>query len=40
MLYAIFDLARNDYFTPGSEILAIHSGGVWGLLGMRDKFNR
>jgi len=40
MLYAIFNLAGAGYFMPGSEILAIHSGGIWGLLGMRDKFNR
>jgi 1-aminocyclopropane-1-carboxylate deaminase len=38
MLYAIFDLARKDHFAPGSSILAIHSGGIWGLLGMKDKF--
>lgn len=38
MLYAIFDLAQNDYFTSGDEILAIHSGGIWGLLGMKDRF--
>ncbi|MDB5274885.1 MAG: 1-aminocyclopropane-carboxylate deaminase, partial [Chitinophagaceae bacterium] len=38
MLYAIFDLARKNHFAPGSQILAIHSGGIWGLLGMKDKF--
>lgn len=38
MFYAIFDLARRGYFAPGSEILAIHSGGIWGLLGMKEKF--
>ncbi|MCR8558180.1 pyridoxal-phosphate dependent enzyme [Mucilaginibacter sp. BJC16-A38] len=38
MLYAIYDLAAKDYFKPGSRILAIHSGGIWGLLGMKDKF--
>ena len=38
MLYAIYDLATNNYFKPGSRILAIHSGGIWGLLGMKDKF--
>ncbi|TWR27486.1 1-aminocyclopropane-1-carboxylate deaminase/D-cysteine desulfhydrase [Mucilaginibacter pallidiroseus] len=38
MLYAIYDLARKDHFTPGSSILAIHSGGIWGLLGMKGKF--
>jgi 1-aminocyclopropane-1-carboxylate deaminase len=38
MLYAIFDMARNDHFKPGEQILAIHSGGIWGLLGMKEKF--
>ena len=38
MLYALYDLVAADYFTPGSRILAIHSGGIWGLLGMKDKF--
>jgi len=38
MLYAIFDLAAKNYFKPGEKILAIHSGGIWGLLGMKDKF--
>jgi 1-aminocyclopropane-1-carboxylate deaminase len=38
MLYAIYDLAAKNYFKPDSSILAIHSGGIWGLLGMKDKF--
>ena len=38
MFYALYDLAAKDYFKPGSSILAIHSGGIWGLLGMKDKF--
>ncbi|MDB5140353.1 MAG: 1-aminocyclopropane-carboxylate deaminase [Mucilaginibacter sp.] len=38
MLYALYDLATNNYFKPGDRILAIHSGGIWGLLGMKDKF--
>ncbi|WP_428330261.1 1-aminocyclopropane-1-carboxylate deaminase/D-cysteine desulfhydrase [Mucilaginibacter sp.] len=38
MLYAIYDLAAKDHFSPGSSILAIHSGGIWGLLGMKNKF--
>jgi 1-aminocyclopropane-1-carboxylate deaminase len=38
MLYALYDLAAKDHFAPGSKILAIHSGGIWGLLGMKDKF--
>jgi len=40
MLYAIYDLAAKNHFKPGSKILAIHSGGIWGLLGMKDKFDR
>jgi 1-aminocyclopropane-1-carboxylate deaminase len=38
MMYAVYDLAAKNYFKPGSRILAIHSGGIWGLLGMKDKF--
>lgn len=38
MLYAIYDMAAKGQFAPGSKILAIHSGGIWGLLGMKDKF--
>ncbi|MGV3507727.1 MAG: 1-aminocyclopropane-1-carboxylate deaminase/D-cysteine desulfhydrase, partial [Sphingobacteriaceae bacterium] len=38
MIFAIFDLAMKDYFPPGSQILAIHTGGLFGLLGMKDKF--
>lgn len=38
MLYAVYALAAKNYFKPGSSILAIHSGGIWGLLGMKDKF--
>lgn len=40
MLFALYDLAAKDHFAPGSSILAIHSGGIWGLLGMKNKFNR
>jgi len=38
MLYALYDLASKNYFSPGSRILALHTGGIWGLLGMKDKF--
>ncbi|HEY4322624.1 MAG TPA: pyridoxal-phosphate dependent enzyme [Mucilaginibacter sp.] len=38
MLYALYDLAAKSYFKPGSSILAIHSGGIWGLLGMKERF--
>jgi 1-aminocyclopropane-1-carboxylate deaminase len=38
MLYAVLDLARQKYFAPGSSILAVHSGGTMGLLGMKNRF--
>jgi len=38
MLYAMYDLAAKGYFKPGSRILTIHSGGIWGLLGMKARF--
>ncbi|MBV8390752.1 MAG: 1-aminocyclopropane-1-carboxylate deaminase/D-cysteine desulfhydrase [Mucilaginibacter sp.] len=38
MLYALYDLAARNYFPPGSRILAIHTGGMWGLLGMKERF--
>ena len=38
MFYALYHLAAANYFKPGSRILAIHSGGIWGLLGMKQKF--
>jgi 1-aminocyclopropane-1-carboxylate deaminase len=38
MLYAIYDLADKGYFKQGDKVLAIHTGGLIGLLGMKDKF--
>jgi|SRR5690606_26158036 len=37
LFYAVFDLVTNDYFKPGDKILAIHTGGVTGLLGMHER---
>jgi 1-aminocyclopropane-1-carboxylate deaminase len=37
-LYAVLDLANQNYFKPESNILAIHSGGIFGLLGLEHKF--
>jgi 1-aminocyclopropane-1-carboxylate deaminase len=34
LLYGILDLVKNDYFKPGTKILAIHSGGLQGIEGM------
>lgn len=38
MLYAIYDLAEKGYFKRGDKVLAVHTGGLIGLLGMKDKF--
>ena len=38
MLFAIYDLAEKNYFSSNSKILAIHTGGSFGLLGMKDRF--
>lgn len=37
MLYAIYDLARYDFFKPGSKIVAYHSGGLQGIEGLRQR---
>lgn len=38
MLFALYDLVKKNHFKPGSRILAVHTGGIWGLLGMKNKF--
>ena len=38
MLFALYDLAEQGAFNPGEKILAIHTGGLWGLLGMKNLF--
>lgn len=37
-LFAIADLAGKNYFKPKSKILMIHTGGLFGILGMLEKF--
>ena len=39
MFFGINHLIANDYFEEGSSILAIHTGGLLGILGMAEKFN-
>ena len=34
MLFGIMDLIEKDYFPKGSKILAIHTGGLQGIIGM------
>jgi 1-aminocyclopropane-1-carboxylate deaminase len=40
MLFALFDLIKRDYFFPGSRIVALHTGGLFGLLGMKERFTQ
>ena len=35
MMYAIWNLIEQDYFPPGSKIIAIHTGGLQGLEGLK-----
>lgn len=37
-LFAIQDLASKNHFKKGEKILMIHTGGLFGILGMLDKF--
>lgn len=39
MFFAIYDLINKDAFPAGSKILAVHTGGLSGILGMVRKFN-
>lgn len=38
MFYAIYDLVRNNKLKKDAKILAIHTGGLLGMFGMKDKF--
>lgn len=40
MLFGIYDLVAKDFFKEGTSILAIHTGGLQGLDGMRDKIRK
>ncbi len=37
-LFAIKDLAEQNFFKPNAKVLMIHTGGLFGLLGMPEKF--
>jgi len=38
MMYAIFDLIKNEFFQPGTKILALHTGGLQGIAGFNQRF--
>lgn len=37
MFYGLFDLIKNDYFPINSKIIALHSGGLQGLAGLKHR---
>ncbi len=40
MMYGIYDLLLNGYFKSGSTIIAIHTGGLQGINGMKPKIEK
>jgi len=38
MLYGIYDLISKDFFPTGSKILAIHTGGLQGIIGFNQRY--
>jgi len=38
MFYGIFDLIEKDFFPKGSRIVAVHTGGLQGVNGFRERF--
>lgn len=40
MMFGIFDLLKKNYFSKGSTIVAIHTGGLQGTAGMRKKIEK
>ncbi|MFD0940702.1 1-aminocyclopropane-1-carboxylate deaminase/D-cysteine desulfhydrase [Pedobacter boryungensis] len=38
LFFAIYDLALKNYFNKDAKILAIHTGGLLGILGMKERF--
>ncbi len=34
MIMAVMELASQDYFEPDSKVLCIHTGGIWGGIGL------
>ena len=35
MMYALWQLIEQDYFPSGSKIIAVHTGGLQGLNGLK-----
>jgi 1-aminocyclopropane-1-carboxylate deaminase len=40
LLFGIYNLILNNYFNNGTNILVIHTGGLQGLMGMKNKLSK
>lgn len=40
MIFGILDLIQKDYFKPNTKILAIHTGGLQGVVGMNHRLQK
>jgi 1-aminocyclopropane-1-carboxylate deaminase len=40
MFFGLYDLIQKGFFKPGTRIVAIHTGGLQGLEGMKDKMTK
>ncbi|MBZ0178072.1 MAG: pyridoxal-phosphate dependent enzyme [Melioribacteraceae bacterium] len=40
MLFAVDDMIRNNYFSKGSNVVALHTGGLQGNAGMQSKIKK
>lgn len=40
MMYGLFDLIEKDYFSRGTKIIAIHTGGLQGIEGMNQRLKK
>jgi 1-aminocyclopropane-1-carboxylate deaminase len=38
MLFGIYDLIQKNFFKPGTKLLAIHTGGLQGIQGFKERF--
>ena len=38
MLFGIYDLVQKGFFKPGTRLLAIHTGGLQGIQGFKERF--
>ena len=40
MMYGIYDLCKNGFFKERESVVALHTGGLQGLAGMKEKIER